>query len=112
MTPEERRRDRGQPSHARPSDTTVIPPLHQGHELFEKAREIAGFRSGYKHYKHPYYDDVISEIVLALLEGADPVEARKRVLFDEKRWREVLRIWPEAEVHDGRLVVQGKPSAD
>jgi hypothetical protein len=88
MTPEERRKDRGgQTHHARLSDSVaVIPPLHQGHELFDQAKAIARMTSGFKYLTHPFYDDLLSELVVALLEGADPVEVRRSFLARERAW--------------------------
>ena len=46
------------------------------HELFDKAREIVGLRkSTLTELYDATYDDHISAVVLALIEGSDPVEA-------------------------------------
>ena len=83
MTPEERRRDRGRRK-ARPG-YPGIPPLHRGHELFDRARRMARVTNGFKCLTHPFYDDLISEIVLGLLEGR-PEAAQKAFLAKERNW--------------------------
>ena len=98
MTPEERRKDRG----TRPSrlcgPVVSVPSLHQGHELFDRAREMARITNGFKYLTHPYYDDLISELVLGQLEG-DPEAAQKAFLSRERAWLHKtisLRAWEEA----------------
>ena len=50
-----------------------IPPLHDGHDLFEQARRILGPRGTTLVFLHdPLYDDLLSEATLALIEGRDP----------------------------------------
>jgi hypothetical protein len=99
MTPEERRKHRGvHRSTPRQSGSVVVPPLHQGHELFDQARQMAALTNGFKYYKHPFYDDLISEIVLALIEHRDPQEARRRFLRTERTWG--FRCLPLEVLHD------------
>jgi len=64
----------------------VIPPLHQGHDLFDQAKRLACLTSGFEYLTHPFYDDLVSELVLGLLEGADPVEVRRSFLRRERDW--------------------------
>jgi hypothetical protein len=53
-----------------------IPPLHDGHDLFERARQIVGPRQTTLVTLHdPLHDDLLSEATLALIEGRDPHEA-------------------------------------
>lgn len=53
-----------------------IPPLHDGHPLFEEARQIVGPRRTSLVTLHdPLHDDLLSEATLALIEGRDPHEA-------------------------------------
>jgi hypothetical protein len=53
-----------------------IPPLHDGHDLFERARLIVGPRQTTLVALHdPLHDDLLSEATLALIEGRDPHEA-------------------------------------
>jgi hypothetical protein len=53
-----------------------MPPLHAGHDLFERARMLVGPRRSTLVALHdPLHDDLLSEATLALIEGRDPVEA-------------------------------------
>jgi hypothetical protein len=53
-----------------------IPPMHDGHYLFERARDIVGPRRTSLVALHdPLHDDLLSEATLALIEGRDPHEA-------------------------------------
>jgi hypothetical protein len=53
-----------------------IPPLHDGHDLFEEARRVVGPRRSTLVALHdPLHDDLLSEATLALIEGRDPREA-------------------------------------
>jgi hypothetical protein len=53
-----------------------IPPLHDGHDLFDRARRIVGPRRTSLVALHdPLHDDLLSEATLALIEGRDPHEA-------------------------------------
>ena len=93
MTAEERRRDRGtRPTRALPP----IPALHTGHPLFDEARRYAGkIHSGFHYLTHPYYDDLVSEITLALVEGRKPESARRLFLNHEYNWRtHVVQVDP------------------
>ena len=75
-----------------------LPSLHQGHELFDRARKMARITNGFKALEHPYYDDLLSEIVLGLLEGR-PEAAQKAFLARERNWQHhtiSLRAWEEA----------------
>ena len=62
-----------------------LPALHLGHELFDQAKQMAKITNGLKHLTHPYYDDLISEIVLGLLEGR-PEAAQRSFLARERNW--------------------------
>ena len=53
-----------------------IPPMHDGHHLFDRARDIVGPRRSTLVALHdPLHDDLLSEATLALIEGRDPHEA-------------------------------------
>jgi len=53
-----------------------LPPMHAGHDLFERARQIVGPRQTTLVALHdPLHDDLLSEATLALIEGRDPREA-------------------------------------
>lgn len=53
-----------------------IPPLHDGHDLFDEARRIVGQRrTSLVTLYDPLHDDLLSEATLALIEGRDPHEA-------------------------------------
>ena len=53
-----------------------MPPLHDGHDLFDRARQIVGPRTTSLVTLHdPLHDDLLSEATLALIEGRDPHEA-------------------------------------
>ena len=50
--------------------------MHDGHYLFEQARDIVGPRRTSLVALHdPLHDDLLSEATLALIEGRDPHEA-------------------------------------
>lgn len=67
-----------------------IPPLHVGHPIFEAARELVGpTRSGLTVYLDPMHEDLLSEAVVALLAGEDPVAAVRRFRSGEHAWRRV-----------------------
>lgn len=85
MTLEERRRDRG-PERRVASPPVVIPPLHTGHPLFDEAIRATRFRPGFKYLTHPYYDDLVSAIVLGLLEGRSAEAVRHEFLSKEMAW--------------------------
>ena len=42
--------------------------------------------SGFKHLTHPFYDDLISELVVCLLQGGDPDVTRRLFLRRERAW--------------------------
>ena len=88
MTPEERRQSRGsRRATEAASDSTPLPPLHQGHILFERAKSIcAKDTPGFVALVHPYFDDLLSEVVLALIEHRDPGKARTDFLRGERAW--------------------------
>ena len=78
----ERRRIHGRgdrtAEYARRRNRTIppIPPLHDGHDLFEQARRIVGERrTSLVTLYDPLHDDLLSEATLALIEGRDPHEA-------------------------------------
>lgn len=106
MTPQERRRERG---HSKPVlPPAELPALHVGHDLFDHAKRIARIQHGFRYLTHPFYDDLVSEIVLALVEGRSPMEARRCFLAAEYAWRHhALQAWEGLEPVDGRLVRQG-----
>jgi hypothetical protein len=74
------RADRSAEYAGRPSRS--IPPIggmHIGHKIFEQARRIVGpRRTSLVTLYDPLYDDLLSEAVLALLEGQDPEVAVRR----------------------------------
>lgn len=71
-----RRRSRALPS---------IPPLHDGHHLFDEARRVVGPRRTTLVALHdPLHDDLLSEATLALIEGRDPREAIRSFRAREK----------------------------
>ena len=56
-----------------------MPGLHHGHTLFDEARQVVGPRlTTLVSLADPLYDDLLSEATLALIEGADPVDAVRR----------------------------------
>ena len=56
-----------------------LPGLHLGHALFDRARHVVGPRSTtLVNLADPLYDDLVAEATLALIEGADPVDAVRR----------------------------------
>jgi hypothetical protein len=62
-----------------------LPPLHDGHDLFEEAHRIVGPRRTSLVTLHdPLHDDLLSEATLALIEGRDPREAIRR--FRSREW--------------------------
>ena len=62
-----------------------LPPLHDGHDLFEEARRIVGPRRTTLMSLHdPLHDDLLSEATLALIEGRDPQEAIRS--FRSREW--------------------------
>jgi len=67
-----------------------LPPSHANHPLFDSAWEVLN-RIGVRRDSHlvaikdPRWEDACSEVVVALLEGRDPVEAAREVLAAEKR---------------------------
>ena len=53
-----------------------LPPMHDGHDLFERARQIVGpRRTSLVALYDPLHDDLLSEATLALIEGRDPHQA-------------------------------------
>lgn len=64
-----------------------IPPLHVGHELFDRARRIIGPRlSALTTLHDPLYDDLLSEATLAMIEGRDPQEAVRAFAAQERAY--------------------------
>jgi hypothetical protein len=56
--------------------TPPLPGLHEGHELFDRARAVVGpRRSSLTTLHDPLYDDLLSVATLALIEGRDPTDA-------------------------------------
>lgn len=106
MTPQERRRERGQSKPVLPP--AELPALHVGHDLFDHAKRIAKIHHGYKYLTHPFYDDLVCEIVLALVEGRSPLEARSAFLEREYRWRKyAVQVHDGYEPYEGSLINQG-----
>jgi len=79
----------GRPRTAEPKvrvEHVAIPPLHTGHELFERARAARRCwpqAPADGQTAHPIWEDLLSEGVLALLEGRDPAEAMRRFYANE-----------------------------
>ena len=95
MTPMERRQDRGR---KKPIIHDPLPALHLGSDIFDHAKRLARFSHGYEVWEHPFYDDLIGEIVLALVEGRSPTQARRDFLGREYDWQRntiSLRAWEE-----------------
>ncbi len=87
MSPEERRRDRGRYKPISPPEP--IPSLHQGHPLFEQALEIARrvFHEDERRYVYdPSFEDLVSEITLALIEGEDPWVTAHHFMRERFNW--------------------------
>lgn len=87
------RSDRSAESRNRPSraiQSLPLPQLHQGHPLFDKARELVGpERSTLTTLVDPLYEDLLSVAVVALLQGLRPYMVRRRV----ERYRRRERRW-------------------
>ena len=67
-----------------------IPPLHQGSPIFERAKQIAERLGQHPDrrvaYVDPTYDDLISEISVAILERRDPLKAGRVFLSECRKW--------------------------
>jgi hypothetical protein len=67
-----------------------LPPSHANHPLFDAAWKVL-HRIGVRRDTHlvairdPRWEDACSEVVVALLEGRDPVDAAREVLATERR---------------------------
>lgn len=71
-----------------------FPSLHTGHPFFEQARAFV--RPGSMAVWHdPLPDDLMSEAVLALLEGRDPAGAVARYARTERVWQRMTYSLPE-----------------
>jgi len=88
MSAEERRRDRGT-TKIIVVEQQPIPSLHIGHDLFDHAKAIAaGLVSNDRRtvVYDPLYEDILSEIVVALLEGKSPLTAALNYKYKERAW--------------------------
>jgi hypothetical protein len=71
-----------------------LPPSHAFHPLFDRAWEVL-HQLGIRRDAHlitirdPRWEDACSEVVVALLEGRDPVEAARDLMAAE--WRHAAR---------------------
>jgi hypothetical protein len=102
------REDRSRERRPPPPPLAPILPLHTGHDIFSHAKRLARISPGYRYLIHPFYDDLVSEIVLALVEGRSPMEARSKFLRSEYGWRNhALQVKDGFEPHAGRLIPQG-----
>ena len=89
MTSEQRNAERG-PRKSRALVMPDMPVLHSGHPLFDSARQFAGPRRGtLRTLYDPFYDDLVSEAVLAFLEGRDVNEAVLKFARRERSWGRV-----------------------
>jgi hypothetical protein len=72
------------------AEVVPLPPSHADHPLFDSAWDVLD-RIGIRRDSHlvairdPRWEDACSEVVVALLEGRDPVEAARNVMATEKR---------------------------
>jgi len=106
MTTAERQQERGAYRPIVPVEP--IPPLHCGSDLFVHAKSVARVNHGFKYLTHPFYDDLVSEIVLAFVEGRSPTAARGAFLAAEYEWRnKTLQVRDGLEPFNGRLIAQG-----
>lgn len=82
-------RDRRSEYAQRPSRAIVpLPAPFLGHPLFDAARAIVGMDRGTLTMLHdPLREDLLSEAVVALVEGRDPSEAVRRFRAIENGWR-------------------------
>ena len=67
-----------------------LPPSHAHHPLFDEAWKVLhplGIRrdAHLVAIRDPRWEDACSEVVLALIEGRDPVAAAREVMATEKR---------------------------
>ena len=67
-----------------------LPPSHAQHPLFDEAWQVLhplGIRrdAHLVAIRDPRWEDACSEVVLALIEGRDPVAAAREVMATEKR---------------------------
>lgn len=89
-----------------------MPPIFSGHPLFDRARAICGPRPYFDRFNR--WEDAMSTVVLALLEGCDPVLAHRRFLSDERRV-EIMHgpIYPNVDIRDdGKVVYTSRSSND
>lgn len=81
-----------------------LPVKFQGHDFFDTARFICG--------NQPYLDvglvweEVMAEVVLALVEGRDPNEAAVATWRRERGWSIVGPLYPNTDIreHDRKVV--------
>ena len=72
------------------TEIVPLPPSHAHHPLFDRAWEVL-HHLGIRRDAHlvsirdPRWEDACSEVVVALLEGRDPVEAARAVMATERR---------------------------
>ena len=76
---------------SRAQQPLVIPPKHTGHALFDEARRLTGITRDERsktlmRRDDAMRDDCLSEAVLAILEGRDPVEASRQFRNRELTW--------------------------
>lgn len=84
-----------------------IPQPFTGDAIFERARSICGPRPYFDRFAR--WEDLMSTVVVALVEGVDPVDARRRFLAAERRF-EIMHapIFPNVDFDtDGRVVRVG-----
>lgn len=79
--------------YARRSRAVTLAPmttLHHGHALFDAARAVVGpARSGLTILYDPLHEDLLSEAVVALIEGRDPSAAVRAYRAAETTWRRI-----------------------
>lgn len=81
-------------AHAKAKRGTItwepIPALFVGHPIFDAARAIVPMHRSpgttLQFEAEQWWEEEMSEAVLALLEGRDPAAAAKAVLHDERAW--------------------------
>ena len=72
------------------TEQVPLPPSHAHHHLFDEAWKVlhgVGIRrdTHLVAIRDPRWEDACSEVVLALIEGRDPVKAARDVMATEKR---------------------------
>ncbi|MGV0985109.1 MAG: hypothetical protein ACOYB2_11170 [Limnohabitans sp.] len=84
-------------------------PRFADHPLLDQARAVAGPRTGSLTTLYDdRYDDMVMDIVVALLERRCPYAARKAFRTAQINWRtRVVQVLDGFEPYDGRLIPQG-----